>query len=147
MTGSPAAKAPARAAAAPKRAVHQPPPPPSSDPFGGDGFRVGDAIAYGWHATLKNVAPMIVIAIVILLTQGVLQVIGRGFHNLVLATAWSVLVLIVGLILAMGLIRAALRITDGGRPDVNQLTQTDLLVGRLLFSQERFGCTPDLIEW
>ena len=105
-----------------------PPPPPGSGgmgPMGGGEFRVGDAISYGWNATVKNIGPMLIITIVILVVQAVLRFIGVGFDNQVLLFVWTVLGFAVGLVLAMGLIRASLRVTDGGRPDVNQLTQLD----------------------
>ena len=112
-----------------------PPPPPGfggSGPVGGGEFRVGDAVSYGWNATVKNIGPMLVITIVILLVQAVLRFVGAGFHNNLLAAAWNIMLFVVGLVLAMGLIRAALRVTDGGRPDVNQLTQTDDFLPYLL---------------
>lgn len=93
--------------------------------MGGGEFRVGDAISYGWNATVKNIGPMLIITIVILVVQAVLRFIGVGFDNQLLLFVWTVLGFVVGLVLAMGLIRAALRVTDGGRPDVNQLTQLD----------------------
>lgn len=93
--------------------------------MGGGEFRVGEAVSYGWNATVKNIGPMLVITIVILLVQGVIRFIGAGFESQLLQFVWSVLGFVVGLVLAMGLIRAALRVTDGGRPDVNQLTQLD----------------------
>ena len=96
-----------------------PPPPPGSGPIGGGEFRVGEAISYGWNATVKNIGPMLIITIVILVVQAVLRFIGVGFDNQVLLFVWTVLGFAVGLVLAMGLIRAALRVTDGGRPDVN----------------------------
>ncbi|MFM7059564.1 MAG: hypothetical protein ACKOZL_00025 [Actinomycetes bacterium] len=82
-------------------------------------------MSYGWHATLKNFGPLLTITIVIWIVQAVLQFVGAGLRNQVLQTVWFVLLVAVGFVLAMGLIRAALRVTDGGRPDVNQLTQTE----------------------
>ena len=102
-----------------------PPPPGGMGPMGGGEFRVGDAISYGWNATVKNIGPMLVITIVILLAQAVLRFVGVGFNSQLLQFVWAVITMVVGMILGMGLIRAALRVTDGGRPDVNQLTQLD----------------------
>jgi hypothetical protein len=94
-------------------------------PFGGGEFRVGEAVSYGWNATLKNFGPLLTITIIIWIVQAVLQYVGASLRNDVLQTVWFVLLVAVGFVLAMGLIRAALRVTDGGRPDVNQLTQTE----------------------
>ncbi|MFM7617017.1 MAG: hypothetical protein ACKO72_06090 [Actinomycetes bacterium] len=93
--------------------------------YGGGDFSVGEAVSYGWHATLKNFGPLLTITVVIWIVQAVLQFARPGPQNDLLQTVWVVLLFAVGLILAMGLVRAALRVTDGGRPDVNQLTQTE----------------------
>lgn len=92
----------------------------------GAGFSPGAAISYAWSATMKNIGPLVLMTLVILVVQVVLQVAfggGKGFIALVLSIATSV----ISLILAMGLIRAALRVTDGGTPELGQLTETDQL--------------------
>jgi len=75
---------------------------------------------------MKNIGPLVLTTLVILVAQVVLRVGfsgGRGVVALLLSIATSV----VSLILAMGLIRAALRVTDGGTPELSQLTETDQL--------------------
>ena len=92
----------------------------------GAGFTPGAAISYAWNATMKNLGPLVLMTLVILVAQVVIQVGfsgGRGVVALLLSIATSV----VSLILAMGLIRAALRVTDGGTPELSQLTETDQL--------------------
>jgi len=92
----------------------------------GGAFSPGAAISYAWSATMKNIGPLVLMTLVILVAQVVLRVGfsgGRGVVALLLSIATSV----VSLILAMGLIRAALRVTDGGTPELSQLTETDQL--------------------
>ncbi|CAB4797336.1 unannotated protein [freshwater metagenome] len=103
-----------------------PPPPPPGAMSSGAGFTPGAAISYAWNATMKNLGPLVLMTLVILVAQVVIQVGfsgGRGVVALLLSIATSV----VSLILAMGLIRAALRVTDGGTPELSQLTETDQL--------------------
>ncbi|CAB4856879.1 MAG: hypothetical protein F2782_00990 [Actinobacteria bacterium] len=103
-----------------------PPPPPPGAMSSGAGFTPSAAISYAWSATMKNLGPLVLMTLVILVAQVVIQVGfsgGRGVVALLLSIATSV----VSLILAMGLIRAALRVTDGGTPELSQLTETDQL--------------------
>ena len=93
----------------------------------GAGFTPGAAITYAWSATMKNLGPLVLMTLVILVAQVVLQVgFLRGGSS---AIAWplSIATTIVSLILSMGLTRAALRVTDGGTPELSQLTETDQL--------------------
>lgn len=102
-----------------------PPPPPGAMSSGGE-FSPVAAISYAWSATLKNIGPLALMTLVIVVVQLVLQFAfggGRGPIALIISIATSV----VSLILAMGLIRAALRVTDGGKPSLGQLTETDQL--------------------
>ena len=102
-----------------------PPPPPGAMSSGG-AFSPGAAISYAWSATVKNLGPLVLMTLVILLAQVVLQVGFSGGEG-VIALLLSIATSVVSLILAMGLIRAALRVTDGGTPELSQLTETDQL--------------------
>ena len=103
-----------------------PPPPPPGAMSSGGAFSPGAAISYAWSATVKNLGPLVLMALVILLAQVVLQVGFSGGEG-VIALLLSIATSVVSLILAMGLIRAALRVTDGGTPELSQLTETDQL--------------------
>lgn len=92
----------------------------------GGAFSPGAAISYAWSATVKNLGPLVLMTLVILLAQVVLQVGFSGGEG-VIALLLSIATSVVSLILAMGLIRAALRVTDGGTPELSQLTETDQL--------------------
>jgi uncharacterized membrane protein len=123
-----------------------PPPPPPGEPpsqppaaggpppASGGNLDAGAAISYGWKGMTQNIGPFILIALVIVVIQVVLSVIGYAFDNYWLSMVWNILVWIVGLILAMGLIRAALAVLDGGRPEVGMLFHTERLAPYLIAS-------------
>ncbi|CAB4961259.1 unannotated protein [freshwater metagenome] len=103
-----------------------PPPPPPGAMSSGGAFSPGAAISYAWSATMKNIGPLVLMTLVILVVQVLMQFIfGRGTGAI--AFLFSIATSIISLILAMGLIRAALRVTDGGTPELSQLTETDQL--------------------
>lgn len=120
-----------------------PPPPPPPDqppaaggppPSSGGNLDAGAAISYGWKGMTQNLGTFLLIALVIVVIQVVLSVIGYGFDNYWVSMIWNILVWIVGLILAMGLIRAALSVVDGGRPEVGMLFRTERLAPYLIAS-------------
>ena len=92
----------------------------------GAGFTPGAAISYAWSATMKNIGPLVVMTLVILVAQVVIQF-GFSGGKGVFALLLSIVTAVVSLILSMGLMRAALRVTDGGTPELSQLTETDQL--------------------
>jgi uncharacterized membrane protein len=116
-----------------------PPPPPSDRPIGGSAapFNVGDAVSYGWNAFWKNVGPMILIVLAIWAVNIVLSLIGLATGNAVLRLFFNLVGWIVGLLLALGLIRATLAVTRGETPEVSMLFETDnfgpYLVAAILF--------------
>lgn len=100
----------------------QPPPPPPST---GGSFSVGEAISYGWRAYWKNVGPLIVLALIILAVNLFIVLIGSGVHGLAGRLVLQLISFIVGIVLAMGLIRASLAVVEGRNPDVGLLFQTE----------------------
>lgn len=121
-----------------------PPPPPPSPPPGpppGPGassgpapFSIGDAIGYGWNAYWKNVGPLVVITLVIWLINVVFAFITFPIDSFVARFLIQIVGWVVGLILAMGLIRATLAVTRGETPDVQMLFQTERLPTYLVAS-------------
>ena len=102
-------------------------PPPHSRAWGPGRPRprlvVGEAIAFGWRAFWRNAGPMVTFVLIILLAQLPFVVIAQAASGtatgvVIQAAAW-----LVQLLLAMGLIRAALVVCDGRAPDVNLLLQ------------------------
>jgi uncharacterized membrane protein len=122
-----------------------PPPPPSSPgppggpaPGGAAPFKVGDAISYGWNAYWKNVGPLLIITIVIVAIHLVFQLIGFATRNAFLSFLLGLIAWIVGLILAMGLIRCSLAVVRGETPQVDMLFQTEGL-GSYIIASILFG--------
>jgi uncharacterized membrane protein len=103
-----------------------PPPPPGSipPPVGGS-FDVGRAISYGWSAYWKNAGPLIVLALVVLVLNFAISVVGQNVSALAPRIVLQLIGFVVGIVLAMGLIRASLAVVEGRTPEVSLLFQTD----------------------
>jgi hypothetical protein len=99
----------------------QPPPPP---PAAG-AFSVGDAISYGWNAYWRNVGPMLLLALIVFAVNVLIGLLGRTTDDLLPLIVLQVISLLIGIIFGMGLIRAALAVTEGRAPEVNMLFLTD----------------------
>jgi uncharacterized membrane protein len=102
-----------------------PPPPEWAAPGGGVPFSVGDALAYGWRAYWRNVGPMALLALAILVVNVAIGLLGSTTDDLASRIAARILILLVGIILAMGLIRAALAVTEGRTPEMGMLLRTE----------------------
>lgn len=88
-------------------------------------FSVGNAISYGWNAFWKNVGPMVLIALAIFIVNLILAFIAGAARNIVLYIIFEIIAWVVGMILALGFIRAALDVTAGRTPDLGELTKTE----------------------
>ena len=86
-------------------------------------FSVGETISYGWSAYWKNVGPLLIISVVILVISGIVNGIGYASDSAAVSAIFSILGYFVGLFLALGLIRAALAVTRGETPEVGMLFQ------------------------
>jgi uncharacterized membrane protein len=122
-----------------------PPPPPGTPPppapLAQRPFGVGEAISYGWNKYWQNVGMLLLITVVILVistvASGVASVVGNAFPRLEFtsgSTTYGIGVgfillqlvsLVVGAVLAMGLIRATLAVTEGRKPDMSMLFQSE----------------------
>jgi hypothetical protein len=100
-------------------------------------FRVSDALSYGWKAYLRNIGPMLLLALIIVAVNLLLSYVGTALDNGASQIALNLLSLIIGIMLAMGLIRAGLAVVQGDRPDAGMLVRTDgfgsYLVASILF--------------
>jgi hypothetical protein len=124
----------------------QPPPPPPPPPGGygapapgpsdGPGLDVGAAISYGWNGFTRNVGPLLLITLIVVVLSIGLSVVGQFAFgdSFVLSLAWNIVTTVVSLIVAMGLIRAALAVVDGRTPEVGMLFQGEGLVPYLVAS-------------
>ena len=96
-------------------------PPTDPGPPEEPAFRVSTALAYGLRATLAHWQPLVIISLIVFAAQGLLQWwVGRPTDD-PLSVLTTLAVYLVGLVASLGLMRAALRITDGRRPSVQQL--------------------------
>ena len=89
-------------------------------------FSVGDALAYGWRGFLNNLGPIVTIMAAILVVNlvfGGLSYVSRD-HTF-LSWALNLVSWFVSLLIGLGLIRAALLVLDGRRPEVADLIATD----------------------
>jgi uncharacterized membrane protein len=104
-----------------------PPPPPGSmpPPATGGSFDVGRAISYGWTAYWKNAGPLVVLALVVLIVNFVISLISGNVNGAAPRIILQLIGFVVGIVLAMGLIRASLAVVEGRTPEVNMLFQTD----------------------
>lgn len=144
-----------------------PPPPPPPPPPGGGGYpppppppagygeaygqppaprlSVGSALGYGWAALKNNLAPLLILALVVIGVQVSLSVIGSlldagtsGDSAIVAGTfgvlrfVFSLVAWVIGFVVAIGLIRAALAVLDGRTPTVSLLTEGQGLVTYIL---------------
>ncbi len=114
-----------------------PPPPPPGAPASGAAFNVGDAISYGWTAYWKNFGPMVLITLVIFAAQFLISIVGGATDSTFGQALLQIISFLVGIILAMGLIRASLAVCEGRKPEVSMLLQTDgffnYLIASILF--------------
>lgn len=104
-----------------------PPPPPGTPPPGppaGD-FAVGDAVSYGWTTYWRNVGPLVVMTLIILAVNVVIGLIGSAVNSSAGTIVVNLLSFIVGIVLAMGLIRAAIAVVEGRTPEANMFLNTD----------------------
>lgn len=118
----------------------RPPPPPESPPL-----MVGAAVAYAWRAFRSNIAALALLALVVLATQVGLGLVGQAIERGgagdspvaavtlgVASVGFTLLSFVVGLMLAVGLLRAALAVMDGETPSPSLLFRTDGLLTYLL---------------
>jgi uncharacterized membrane protein len=88
-------------------------------------FSIGDAISYGWRGFWKNIGPLILIAIVVFVINLVFSLIASPIDNFFLRFVIQIIGWIVALLISLGWIRVALRVTAGERPEVANLFQFD----------------------
>lgn len=117
-----------------------PPPPPGMPPpapLAQRPFSVGEAISYGWSKYWQNLGVLLLITVLIAVINGAFSglasVVGNALPRIKFtsgATTYSIGVgfivlqiatLVVGAVLAMGLIRATLAVAEGRKPEISML--------------------------
>lgn len=112
------------------------PPPPSPGGYGygayGAGpqpgapqpFSAGRSISWAWTNYWRNIGPLLLITLVVFVVQLVIAWIDRGVYALGVRLVISIVAFVVSLLLALGVIRAALAVCDGRTPQVGELFST-----------------------
>jgi hypothetical protein len=93
-----------------------------------------EAISYGWKGLTKYLGPLILIALIVVAISIGMNVVGLIFDSVILQLLWNIVTIGVSLIVAMGLIRAALAVVDGRAPEVGMLFHTENFVPYLVAS-------------
>lgn len=112
------------------------PPPPPPPAMGGAAspvpvFSATQAIGYGWKAFTKNLGPILILMLAIFAVNVLVNVVSsRSFINdsWVLNTLVSLLSTLISMVIAFGIIKAALAILDGRKPEIGEVFNTDRLV-------------------
>jgi uncharacterized membrane protein len=86
---------------------------------------IGDAISYGWRGFWKNIAPLIVGTIALVVVHVVFGILSVIFDSVVLQIIIRLIGYVVSLLVVLGLLRMALQVTAGESPDTNNLTNTN----------------------
>lgn len=100
---------------------------------------MGETISYAWNTYWKNVGPMLIIVVVVAVITAIVGVIANlaSGDSVVLSLVLGVVAWLVGLFLALGVIRAALAVTAGRTPEVGMLFESPgygpYIVGSILF--------------
>jgi hypothetical protein len=98
------------------------------------GLSVGQAIGYGWAGFKANLGPILLIALVTVVVSGLFQWLATSSSNSFLAFIFSAISFVLGFVIALGLIRAALTVVDGGRPNLGTVFAGDGVAQYLIAS-------------
>jgi uncharacterized membrane protein len=113
--------------------------PPTGQPAP---FNVGDAISYGWAALWKHIGVLLPMVLIVGIIPFVLIFIGAVINNSIVFALFYLVALVIVFCLGLGLIRAALAITNGQKPSIEMLFSTDNLgpyiVAAILFAIGNF---------
>jgi uncharacterized membrane protein len=107
-----------------------PPPPPASFPPAGGasgGADVGSAFSYGLKKFQENAGALVVITLVVFAVQIVFGVVSSGVESFLGRVVVQGLGFMLGAIVQLGVVRAALMVTEGQKPSVGTVFKTDKL--------------------
>lgn len=89
---------------------------------------VGEALRYGWKGFTANVGAVLLIVLVVVVVGAGLNLLASIIDNDFLRLVANIIGTVVGFVMALGLIRAALTITDGRKPTVGEVFQGEGVV-------------------
>lgn len=110
--------------------VPPPPPPPESwsgPPQGPPGLDVGAAVSYAWNKFQQYAGPLVAIAVIIAVVNLAGFLTRFVVDSQVVAVLLQVVLFVVGQILTIGVINAALMVTRGETPDIGRVFDTTRL--------------------
>lgn len=90
-------------------------------------LEIGAAFSYGWAKFKENVGQWLLIALVVVVVNLVFTLFARSLDSLFMMLVVQLIGFIVGQIVTLGLIRAALDVTQGLAPDVSRVFKTEHL--------------------
>jgi hypothetical protein len=105
-------------------------PPPAygaAGPGGAPKLDVGTAISYGFNKFFANIGPLLILLLVIIGVQVVFNFIAFGIDSFFVRSLVYAIGFVIALTISMGLIRAALAITEGRPIEAAMLFNTDRL--------------------
>ncbi|MDH3706260.1 MAG: hypothetical protein OES57_09350 [Acidimicrobiia bacterium] len=98
--------------------------PAGQQPAGGaTTVDIGKALSYGWNGFVQNIGVIIVLVLVIFAVQIGFNIVGQALDSVFLSLVLSAIGFVITLMISVGLIRAALAIVDGQKPELNMLFQ------------------------
>ena len=89
---------------------------------------IGQALSYGWNGFTKNVGAVLLIVLAVVVVNVGLNALSFAVDNEFVTFLLSLVGFVVGLIITVGLIRAALSITDGDSPKLGEVFSGDRVV-------------------
>ncbi len=113
-----------------------PPPPPSygSVPPGSGTPSVGTALSYGFNKYFANLGPVLAVIAVAIVAQLIVQLIELGVSSLFGRLLFSIIGLVVGAIVSLGIYKTALMITTGTTPSLGEAFTYDRWGEWIVFS-------------
>ncbi len=90
-------------------------------------LEIGTAFSYGWAKFKENVGQWILIALVVTVVNLVFGVVAYSIDSFFARVIFQLIGFVVGQIVTLGLIRAALDVTQGQAPDVGRVFKTEHL--------------------
>jgi uncharacterized membrane protein len=82
---------------------------------------IGDALGYGWKGFTANIGSVLLIVLAVVVVSAGVNWLATIVDNAFLQFVMSLVGFVVGFIIALGLIRAALTITDGHKPSIGEV--------------------------
>jgi hypothetical protein len=116
----------------------------------------GAAFSWAWSKFMADVGQWVIIALAYFLVVLVFFGLGLAINNFFLSLALRLIGYVVGAMVALGLIRAALAATRGEKPDVSMLFQTDhlgdyivasIVFGIAVFVGTLLCCIPGILAY